>query len=134
MNIEPYLVSTAISGVIAQRLIKKICPHCKYEYNATEYEKKILQNDTSTAVKLYKGNGCGHCNYTGYLGRTGIYEIMEISREHRDYINISRDPNILKDISIKNGMETLEENCKKLVLKGTTTVNELASITMMKNI
>lgn len=134
MNIEPYLVSTAISGVIAQRLVKKICPHCKSQYSSTTYEKRILGKNDDEELLLYRGSGCGNCNYTGYLGRTGIYEIMEISREHRDYINLSRDPNGLKDIAIKNGMEILEENCKKLVLNGITTVNELASITMIKNI
>ena len=134
MGIEPYLVATSITGVIAQRLVKKVCAHCKETYEASNYEKEILVGSANEDLVLYRGKGCGYCNNTGFSGRVGVYEIMEITREHRDAINSTRDPNVLKDISIKNGMTTLGQECKELVLKGITTVSELASITLLNDI
>lgn len=134
MGVEPYLVASSVVGVIAQRLVRKICPYCKEEYEASEYERKTLTGSSNGTLKLYKGKGCGHCNGTGYIGRIGVYEIMEVTREHRDIINKTRDSDILKDISIKHGMTTLEDECKKLVLNGTTTMQELATITLLGDI
>lgn len=134
MGIEPYLVSTSICGVIAQRLVRRICPHCKKDYEATDYEKKILIGNTEENLTLYKGQGCGHCNGTGYLGRIGVYEIMDITRKHRDLINETKNPNVLKDLSLENGMTTLGQECRDLVLKGITTVDELATITLLSDI
>ena len=134
MGLEPYLVATSIAGVIAQRLVKKICTHCKETYEASKYEKEILVGSANEYLTLYRGKGCGYCNNTGFSGRVGVYEIMEITRQHRDAINSTRDPNVLKDISIRNGMTTLGQECKELVLKGITTVSELASITLLSDI
>ena len=134
MGIEPYLVATSIVGIIAQRLVRKICTHCKEEYVASSYEKKIFNIEERDELKLYRGRGCGYCNSTGYSGRIGVYEIMEITREHRNYINDSKNSDVLRDISIKNGMSTLEEECKTMVLNGITTIEELATIAMLKDI
>lgn len=134
MGIEPYLVSTSICGVIAQRLVRRICPHCKKAYEATDYEKKILIGNSEENLTLYKGQGCGHCNGTGYLGRIGVYEIMDITRKHRDLINETKNPNVLKDLSLENGMTTLGQECRDLVLRGITTINELATITLLSDI
>lgn len=134
MGIEPYLVATSISGIIAQRLVRKICSNCKEEYVASDYEKSIFNIEEGRELKLSRGKGCGHCNNSGYNGRVGIYEIMEITREHRNFINDSRNSDTLRDISIKNGMTTLEEECKKLVLEGVTTIEELATIALLKEI
>lgn len=128
MGVEPYLVSTAITGVIAQRLVKKVCDNCKEEYNADIYEKKILRLDINKDITLYKGKGCGYCNYLGYKGRIGVYEIMEISREHRDIISNTKNVNILRDIAISHGMTTIGDECRELVINGVTTINELLSI------
>lgn len=134
MGIEPYLVSTSICGVIAQRLVRRICPHCKKDYEATDYEKKILIGNSEENLTLYKGQGCGHCNGTGYLGRIGVYEIMDITRKHRDLINETKNPNVLKDLSLENGMTTLGQECRDLVLRGITTIDELATITLLSDI
>lgn len=134
MGVEPFLVSTSLVGVIAQRLVKKICPFCKKTYEASDYEKRVLRQDEDKPLLLAKGSGCGHCNQTGYLGRTGVYEIMEVTREHRDAMNSTKDPYLLKDISINNGMKTLEEECIELVLNHMTTVNELATVALIKGI
>ncbi|MBU3220785.1 Flp pilus assembly complex ATPase component TadA [Clostridium algidicarnis] len=132
MGIEPYLVSTSISGVIAQRLVKKICPKCKKDYLASEQEKIILGLDIEEDVVIYKGEGCAFCNNTGYMGRTGVYEIMEISRKHKEAILNSKSPDEIRDLSIKNGMKTLGVSCKEMVLKGVTTVEELVKIAYLK--
>lgn len=134
MGIEPYLVATSISGIIAQRLVRKICSSCKEEYMASDYEKYVFNIDKNENLKLHRGKGCGHCNGTGYSGRIGIYEIMEITKEHRDIINETRNANIIQEISIKNGMKTLEEECKSLVLNGVTTIQELASIALLRQV
>ncbi len=130
MGVAPYLVASSLTGVIAQRLVKVICPYCKEAYEASLKEKTFLHVEPNQTLMLHKGVGCGQCNQTGYLGRTGVYEIMEITREHRDLIHQSNDANLMKDIAIKNGMTTLGQTCKELVVKGITTVDEMASITM----
>lgn len=132
MGIKPYLVATSVVGIMAQRLVRKICINCKEPYEANEYEKEILGVDKDKPLILYKGKGCGYCNDTGYLGRTGIYEVMEITREHREAINLGQSSDVLRDISVKNGMNTLAMECKKIVSEGITTVQELATITMIK--
>lgn len=130
MGVEPYLVSTAITGVIAQRLVKRICEHCKESYEANIYEKSILGEDIDKSLILYKGSGCGYCNNTGFKGRTGIYEIMEIEREHKDIITTTNNINKLKDLAIQKGMSTLKEECKILVKSGITTIGELLAVSM----
>ncbi|BCZ45237.1 hypothetical protein psyc5s11_13040 [Clostridium gelidum] len=132
MGIKPYLVATSVVGIIAQRLVRKICNNCKEPYDATEYEKEILGADKDKQLNLYKGNGCGYCNHTGYVGRIGIYEVMEITRKHREAINLGESSDVLRDISVKNGMTTLGMECKKVVIDGITTMSELATITMTK--
>lgn len=132
MGVEPFLASTSLTGIIAQRLVRRICPYCKEEYEASSYEKKILRQPEDKPLKIYKGKGCGRCHNSGYYGRVGLYEVMEMDRELKDAINSTKDPNVLKDIARKNGMTTLEEECIKHVLEGLTTVKELATIAMIK--
>ena len=132
MGIKPYLVSTSVMGVMAQRLVRKICTNCKEEYEASIYEKELLGQDMDKPLILNKGKGCGYCNETGYSGRIGVYEIMEMTREHREAINAGENSDVLRDISIANGMETLESECKNFVLSGMTTIEELSTIVMIK--
>lgn len=132
MGIKPYLVSTSVVGVMAQRLVRRICNNCKEEYEASDYEKQLLGKDIRKPLVLHKGKGCGYCNETGYSGRVGIYEIMEITREHRDAINSGADSDVIRDISVENGMKTLESECKDYVLNGMTTIEELSTIAMIK--
>lgn len=134
MGIEPYLLSNAITGVVAQRLVRKICPQCQISYEATDYEKRILNVPVNESLVLSRGIGCGHCNQTGYSGRMGIYELMEVTREHRSAMIESRDANVLKDIAVRNGMKTLAHECKALVFEGLTTISELLSIIMFEEL
>ena len=129
MGVQRYLIANAIKGVIAQRLVRKICPNCGQPYEATPYEKEILNIDKNEEIILRRGKGCAYCNNTGYVGRMGIYEIMEVTKEHRDAILQNESADILKEISIKHGMRTLGQACRSLVLEGKTTVEEMLNIT-----
>lgn len=134
MGVEPYLVASSITGIIAQRLVRKICNNCKEEYIASEYESKVILDRVEENLKLYRGKGCGHCNGTGYIGRVGVYEIMEITKEHRELITMKKGTEEIRALSKEKGMATLEEECKRLVLNGTTTIKELATIALLKHI
>lgn len=130
MGIEPYLLASAITGVVAQRLVRKICPHCRVNYEATDYEKLLLNVSKHESLVLSYGEGCGNCNNTGYVGRIGVYELMEVTKEHRQMMIQTKDASKLKEIAIQNGMKTLSYECKQLVLQGLTTIQELLTISM----
>lgn len=127
MGIEPYLVAASLVGVIAQRLMKKICLNCRQEYDATEEDLIALGLDVP--VRLYSAKGCKKCNGTGYSGRIGVYEIMVLTAEHRKLINKGCTENELRSLSIKKGMRTLKDNARLLVLEGKTTLSEMLKIT-----
>lgn len=130
MEIGPFLISGSLLGVIAQRLVRKICPFCKHKHKPSDRELRILGVQDEN-ITLYKGKGCDLCNNTGYKGRTGVFEIMDITKEHRELIDGRESTDKLRDLSIKNGMTTLSENCKRLVLNGETTVEEMFRITFV---
>lgn len=133
MGIPPYLVANSLSGIIAQRLVKSICPDCKEAYEAKAYEKEMLGIKGSEKVTLYRGKGCPKCNGTGYLGRTGVYEVLEITKDIREIIVGSGDVELLKKMAIENGMITMRKACQRLVYKGATTIDELAKIAFLKS-
>lgn len=133
MGLEPYLVSTSVSGIIAQRLVRRICPYCRKPYPASAAEKRLLGFDADRNVTLYKGEGCAYCSGTGYAGRLGIYEIMEITRDVREYISAGKNTDELRDLCIKSGMNNLRMYCTEHVLKGNTTVEELVKIAYIKD-
>ena len=128
MGIQPFLVSTSVVGIVAQRLVRRICSNCRASYLPTEME--IEQFDWKTGEKLvfYKGKGCGVCNSTGYKGRTAVHEILRVGSELRNAIYRGDNADQLKEIAIQTGMISLRENCKRLVLQGITTFDELIKI------
>ncbi len=126
MGIEPYLISSSVVGIVSQRLVRRICPSCRVSYEATDNEKNFLEIDTN--VKLYKGEGCKACKGKGYKGRIAVHEILEIDDEMRSIIRVNGDPASIKQMAIEKGMMTLRESCKELVLKGTTTFDELLRV------
>ena len=133
MGIEPYLISTSVTGIVAQRLVKKVCTKCEKKYSASEYEKRILGVDEDEDVILTKGEGCSHCNWTGYKGRIGIYEILPIERNVREAITEGKNSDQLKDIAIKDGMKTLRMACMEHVYDGITTVDELLRVAVLRD-
>lgn len=126
MDIEPYLVSSSVVGVIAQRLIKKICVNCKESYIPTNTEKSLLKIDDD--VSIYKGKGCSVCNHTGYKGRQAVHEIMPINETLRLLIDEKTSIDKIRKTAFDQGMVSLKESCKQLVLQGITTVDEMVRI------
>ncbi len=128
MGIEPYLLSSSILGVLAQRLVRKICPHCKEKIEITEKEKQALGISTKT---LYRGKGCDSCFGSGYMGRLGIYEFMPIDAALKRAIIKSVDAQSLEKVAIKEGMQLLSQNAWETVEKGISTLAEVVRVTNM---
>ncbi len=126
MGIENYLVTSAVSGVVAQRLVRKICPRCAVSYDASLEEIEALK--LVGATKLYKGTGCTNCNNTGYLGRTPIHEVFVMDREIKGMLNNGASVYDIKDKAREKGMVTLFENAKNLALRGITTYREVIRV------
>ncbi len=126
MGIESYLVTSAVSGVVAQRLVRKICPRCAESYDASAEEMEMLKLDKP--AKLYRGVGCTNCNNTGYLGRTPIHEIFVMDRDIKNMLNNNDSIYTIKDKARVKGMITLFENAKDLALKGVTSYKEVVRV------
>ena len=124
MGIAKYMVTSAVAGIVAQRLLKKICNRCAESYPATEKDKEILgiQGD----VMLKRGQGCPYCNQTGYRGRASIHEVFVLDKEIRTMVNEGRSVDEIKAYACEQGMKTLAESAIELVLNGVTTVDQAA--------
>ncbi|MBO8137635.1 MAG: type II/IV secretion system protein [Desulfotomaculum sp.] len=129
MGVEPYLLSSSLIGVVAQRLVRKICPQCREVFEAGEREKNILGVEVDSSLTLARGKGCDYCGRTGYKGRIGIFEIMVVGKEHRLLIDKRAPVDELRDAAIKHGMVPLWEDAKQKVLQGITTVEEMLRVT-----
>ncbi len=127
MGIEPYLLSSTIVGVLAQRLVRRICPDCKRAYIPTEKELQSvgLRLEDLPEGKLYRGEGCTACYGYGYRGRHGIYELMTVNSALQTQIVKSPDANALRQMALTQGMVSLREHGADLVKKGITTVTEV---------
>ena len=127
MGIEPYLLSSSVVGIIAQRLVKKICTNCRVSYPASAIEAEAL--GVGQGYILYRGEGCNLCNHTGYSGRMAIHELMPITKKVREVIETRQTTDIIKETAVAQGMTTLRDNCVKLALKGIITTDELFRLT-----
>ncbi len=127
MGVEPFLVASSLVSVISQRLVRRVCYNCKQEHIATDDELVALELDMP--VKVYSGKGCAVCNGTGYKGRIGVFEIMILTKKHKELINKGCTEEELRKLSVENGMKSLKENAKLLVLEGKTTIEEMIKIT-----
>lgn len=123
MGVEPYLAADAIVAVIAQRLVRKLCPNCKAPYKAEDNDKMILNLDKP--VQLYRAVGCPACQNSGYRGRTAIHEVMMVGREHRNIIARGGSAEEIREVAVRQGMVDLYESCRRLVLDGVTTIQEM---------
>ncbi|MDD5745653.1 MAG: ATPase, T2SS/T4P/T4SS family, partial [Candidatus Omnitrophica bacterium] len=130
MGIKPYLVAATLQAVLAQRLIRLLCPHCKQAYKPPKDEKLILEiPENDDAAVLYRAKGCAHCSHTGYLGRTGIFELLILNDEIRELIHTNAASTTIREQARGLGMITLKEHATQKVLIGTTTFQELVRIT-----
>ncbi|MCD6407739.1 Flp pilus assembly complex ATPase component TadA [bacterium] len=130
MGVEHYLVADSINLILSQRLVRKICERCKEE---DKEGKKILEDMgiKTGKKKIYKGRGCSECEYTGYFGRTAIYEVLEVNRKIREMIIERKSEDEIKDAAKENGMKTLREAALKKVFDGITTVKEALGVTLL---
>ena len=125
MGVERYLIADSVVGVIAQRLVRKLCPHCRKMRPASEEEKRILRQNTDREVNIYEPAGCKLCNNTGFFGRTGVFEIMEVNEEIRNLIAENGTTEELEEAARRSGMHTLRQNGIRYVLDGTTSIEEM---------
>ena len=125
MGVENYLIADSMIGVIAQRLVRKLCPHCRKAYMASEEEKRILRKPPEEDVEIFKPAGCNFCNQTGFFGRIAVFEIMEVNEEIRSLIVKNASTEQLADAAKRSGMRTLRENGIRYVLEGITSVDEM---------
>jgi type IV pilus assembly protein PilB len=128
MGIESYLLADSIVGVIAQRLVRRLCPACKQPYNPDVDERKLLQISPTDPVTIYRPCGCGQCNNTGYKGRIGVYEIMTITPAMRRVISQHANTETIRDTAMQEGMHTLRMSSTKLVLEGVTSFTEMMKV------
>jgi len=126
MGIEPYLLSSSVLAVLAQRLVRKICLECREAYDPSEQELEDLQIDCK---KLYRGKGCNSCFGSGYRGRVGIYELMPVIGPIKEQLLNSADANALQKTALKAGMASLRTEGGKLAKEGITTTSEVLRVT-----
>jgi general secretion pathway protein E len=130
MGIEPFLVSSSLIGVLAQRLVRTVCPHCREAYEPSETEQGYFPDHTSDGtLHLSRGKGCDKCKGAGYLGRTGIFEFLPVSDEIRQMISERIDSLSIKNAAISRGMKTLRTDGFEKAAKGITTVEEVLRVT-----
>lgn len=126
MGVPDYLVADALAGVIAQRLVKRLCPECKRRAVTTEREMEILGIEQPT--EIYQPHGCQYCNGTGYKGRIAVHEIMYMNENMRAAVAKEKNLEVLRTLAKENGMITLWNSCHSLVLNGTTSIQELMTL------
>ena len=130
MNVEPFLVATSLLGVIAQRLVRRLCPDCKEAYSPTDAELTDMGIPRSALLNpVYRATGCSSCNQSGYRGRCGIFEFLPATDEIKSSIIRNDDAATLKKLAIQSGMRTLRDDGVDRVLNGVTSFDEVMRVT-----
>ena len=138
MGAKDYLVASTLSGVIAQRLVRRLCDDCKEEYYPTREEVSQISVDEEEIERLmktpiYRPVGCNKCNFSGYRGRLGVYEIMTITKGIRKLIATGAHDIEIEEMAVKNGMRTLSKSCMGHILDGKTTIDEFVRVLGLVN-
>jgi len=138
MGAKDYLVSSTLTGIIAQRLVRRLCPHCKEAYHPSKEEtEQVILNpddyDDFMKKEIYRPKGCPECNFEGYKGRMGVYEILPITKEIRRLISQGAHDIEIEEAAIGAGMRTLQQSCMEHVLRGETTISEFVRVLGMAN-
>lgn len=128
MGVESFLLADSLVGVIAQRLVRRLCTNCREQRPATAQEKELLGVDPSQPVMIYAPCGCHLCGETGYYGRIGVYEIMEITPQLRRIIAAKGTTEQIREQAIADGMQTLRMSASEYVLDGTTSISEMIKV------
>lgn len=128
MEIPPYLLADSIVGIIAQRLVRKLCPVCRKAKQASLEEKELLQVSADQDLTIYEPCGCPKCDNTGYRGRIGVYEILEMTPKLKHIISKNGGAEEIKEQALKEGMHTLRMSATQYVLNGTTSLHEMMKV------
>ncbi|MBR5554786.1 hypothetical protein IKU74_02115, partial [bacterium] len=130
---KDYLVSSTLSGVIAQRLVRKLCDDCKEEYYPEHDEAaQILATEEEVQemmkTPIYRAKGCNKCEFSGYKGRLGVYEIMQMNKEIKKLIAQGEHDIVIEEAAIRAGMKTLNQSCLNHIKNGQTTIEEFVRV------
>jgi len=133
MGCEPFLIATSLLGVVAQRLVRVLCPHCKQPYEPTDVELNSLEitRDQIRNAHIHRAVGCNECNQKGYIGRTIIQEMLMVTDEIRSLIMQRQDGGTIKKAALVKGMQTFRDHGIQKVLKGITTIEEVLTNTQV---
>jgi general secretion pathway protein E len=131
LGVPSFLIQATVAGILAQRLVRKICPHCieSFEMDAAELTAMGVDIGKEGPVELHRGKGCLKCRGTGYRGRSGVFEVLPITESIRKLITAECDVEGIRDMARKEGMVTLRENSIKKLLEGKTTYQEVLRVT-----
>lgn len=132
MGIEPFMVSAAMLGVIAQRLVRRLCPHCREAYLANTQELALLGLPKDAKQTLYHAKGCSYCSGRGYLGRTAIHEVMPLSPAIKACIINGSSQEEVRKVACTEGMTTLNENLQQIVRDGITSIEEMLEVSSIQ--
>lgn len=145
MHVEPFLVASSVSLIVAQRLVRKICDYCRVSTTITEAElqknlpatiisKHYIPTGVNKEIRIYKGQGCKNCRFTGYAGRVGIFEVLEITKEIRKLITERKDSDVIAQQAVAEGMLTMLDDGLIKVSKGVTTIEEILRVTRVETL
>ena len=129
MGVEPYLVASSLEAVLAQRLVRVLCPHCKQADTSPAAQALKVQLDFPPNLKIYRAVGCRECRQTGYHGRRAIFEWMDSTNEIRQMILKNCSSDQIREVAQRNGMRALAEDGWRLVRDGVTTLEEVLRVT-----
>lgn len=128
MNIEPFLIASSLSGIISQRLVRRLCPECSYEDQPSEIEHEVFKNNHMEIKKIKRAKGCPSCNYKGFAGRIGLFEILPITADMQDLIAQNRPIKELDEKARKEGMQSLMTSGLNKIKEGATTLEEVLKV------
>ncbi len=128
IGVEPYLIAGALRGVIAQRLVRKICPYCRTGYTPNGVERALLGLSEAEDVTFFRGQGCSACGHTGYFGRTAVFETFMVSGNVRRLLQAGASYDALRQAALDEGFVSMRRNCARLVCDGVTTAAEAAKV------
>jgi type IV pilus assembly protein PilB len=128
MGIESYLIADSVVGVVAQRLVRRLCPNCKKPRSANSDEKALMDIPEDKEVTIYEPCGCPKCDNTGYRGRIGVYEIMKMTPKLKTIISKREGADKIKEQALTEGMHTLHMSATDYVLEGITSYSEMVRV------
>ncbi len=145
MHVEPFLVASSVSLIVAQRLVRKICDYCRISLTITEAElqkslpasvisKHYIPSGVNKEIRVYKGQGCKNCRFTGYSGRVGIFEVLEVTKEIKKLITERKDSDVIAQMAVEQGMLTMLDDGLIKVSKGVTTIEEILRVTRVESL